>query len=102
MYLPDQIINTIYNSTEYTFIQEQLALNDAIVSINHQITHLNESNNIRSPLIQSYVHKWRHGRLGHRYEAKLANGLRYNYHFRGQVAARFGYTFYYNIHATCN
>ena len=93
---------SMYNNTEFTYIQEQQALNDAIIYINNQVTTLNEKNNVRSPLIQSYVHKWRHGRLGHRYESKLADGLHYNCHYRGQIAARFVDTFYSNIHATCN
>ena len=88
---------SMYNKTEYNYIPEQMALNDAIMEIN-----VRNGNGVRGPLIQSYTHKWRHGRLGHRYASTLHDGLHFNNHFKGQIAARIVDTFYRNINATCN
>ena len=48
---------SLYNGTEYDYVLEQTALNDATLVINTKIAHLNGLNDVRSPLIQSYTHK---------------------------------------------
>lgn len=66
----------------------QQMINEGIPQINRHITGLNAGIETmpRSPFIAGYVHKKRKGRMTHRYDLALSDGLHYTVYFKQRVA----------------
>ena len=62
----------IYNKGHLSFPEEQAMLNSAIMHLNKFITSHSQQSGIVSPWIADHVHKYRWGRLTHRYKGLMA------------------------------
>ena len=93
---------SLYNTDGTDYPDDQMILNNTIMTINQQIELINKRDKVKGPLIARHVHKVRHGQLGHRYQSTLNDGLHYSNATLAKVAKYFVDTFYINIHSTCN
>ena len=91
-----------YNLDHANYPDEQSATDNAVLAINKQIRWLNDKENVTGPWLADYVHKKRHGRIGHRYRGTMKDGIHLNHKSLSKFAKRIVDTFYRNIHATCN
>ena len=59
-------------------MDEQIELDNAILQISDYINDLNSKAQLATPRTACHVHKWRHNRIGHRYDGTLNDGIHYN------------------------
>ena len=91
-----------YNINGKDFPAEQKELHKAIPRINSCISSINNGSGMLTPWIACHVHKTRHGRLGHRYNGTMVDGIHYNDATKDKFTRAIIKSIYPNIHAICN